>query len=71
MAKPKFIDTEVIREIRSMYGSNGCTQQQLAKSFGLSQSTICKIVNNYIHKTNTNITMSGEAQVKVGYNHGD
>jgi len=70
MAKPKLVDHEAVQEIRFLYESGQCTQKQLADRFGLSQSTICKIVNNYIHKA-TNITMSGEAQVKVGYNHGN
>lgn len=71
MARPKQLPKETIEEIRKLYLYTDCTQHGLAKSFGVSQSTICKIVNNYIHKTVTNVVMGGEADVRIGYKHGD
>lgn len=71
MARPKQLSEDVIKEIRNLYRHTDCTQHGLAKSFGVSQSTICKIVNNYIHKTVTNVVMGGEADVRIGYKHGD
>lgn len=71
MARPKYIGKDVVHQIRELYNADEYTQQQLASSFKLSQSTICKIVNNYIHKDNTDLTLSGEAYVKVGYKHGN
>ena len=62
MAKPKNLDKSTVEEIRTLY-NEGQTQTRLAKKFKLSQSTICKIVNNYIHR-NANICMSGKASVK-------
>lgn len=61
----------MVNQIRELYHACEHTQQKLANRFGLSQSTICKIVNNYIHKDNTDLTLSGEASVKVGYKHGN
>jgi len=71
MAKPKSVSKDVVHQIRELYNADECTQQQLATRFELSQSTICKIVNNYIHKEDTDLTLSGEAYVKVGYKHGN
>ena len=71
MARPKQLNEETIKEIRRLYLDSSFTQHQLATSFGVSQSTICKIVNNYIHKNITNVVMGGEADVRIGYKHGD
>jgi DNA-binding transcriptional regulator LsrR (DeoR family) len=71
MARPKQLSKDTIEEIRSLYCHTDCTQHDLSKSFGVSQSTICKIVNNYIHKNITNVVMGGEADVRIGYKHGD
>jgi len=70
MARPKQVDKQLVEKIRVSYSNGDITQQELAKSFGLSQSTICKIINNYIHRY-SNITFSGEADVKIGYKHGN
>lgn len=70
MARPKSLNKDVVYQIRELYNADEHTQQQLANLFEISQSTICKIVNNYIHKDNTDLTLSGEACVKVGYKHG-
>jgi response regulator of citrate/malate metabolism len=69
MAKPKGLDKEVVAQIRELYNSDKHTQQELAAMFNLSQSTICKIINNYIHR-DTSILMGGEASVRIGYKHG-
>ena len=68
---PKHLETKVIQEIRHLYETDKHTQKELAKQFSLSQSTICKIVNNYIHKNVPMLSVGGTAGVKVGYNHGD
>jgi DNA-binding transcriptional regulator LsrR (DeoR family) len=70
MARPKQVDKQLVEQIRTTYSSGDVTQQELAKRFGLSQSTICKIINNYIHRYNS-LNFSGEAEVRVGYKHGN
>lgn len=70
MAKPKQVEKQLVEQIRSDYSSGNITQQCLAAKFGLSQSTICKIINNYIHRYSS-ITFSGKAEVRVGYKHGN
>lgn len=67
MAKPKFLDKDTVNRIRDLYATEEYTQEYLAKKYSISQSTICKIVNNYTHKTNTNMSLSGDAIVKTGY----
>ena len=71
MARPKQLNEVTINEIRRLYLETNCTQQQLARSFGVSQGLICKIVNNYIHKNITSFVMGGEADVRIGYKHGN
>ena len=73
MAKPKGLTEKTVHKIRAIYAKGQITQQLLAKKFGVSQSTICKIVNNYIHKSDTNVVMGGAADVKyrVEYKYGD
>jgi len=68
MAKPKGTTKEMIHQIRSLYAGGKWTQHKLAKRFKLSQSTICKIINNYIHRDD--VVLTGKAEVKVGYRHG-
>ena len=67
MAKPKSLNNEVVCEIRKLYESGECTQNALSEMFGVSQSTICKIINHYIHKKYVDVAMTGEANVKMGY----
>ena len=71
MAKPKFINKDIVDEIREKYFSEKYTQKQLADKFNLSQSTICKIINNYIHKKNIDIFLNGKASIKIGYKYGN
>lgn len=71
MARPKNIDKQIVEDIRDLYRLGEHTQQELSRIFNLSQSTICKIINNNIHKYNSNITFSGEARVRVGYRYGN
>jgi predicted XRE-type DNA-binding protein len=71
MASPKFLDGEIVCQIRKLYATDEYTQEQLAERFEVSQSTICKIVNHYIHKKQVDVAMTGEANVKMGYKYGD
>lgn len=70
---PKHIPVKTIQQIRSLYESEQLTQQQLAAKFNLSQSTVCKIINNYIHKNIPALKISGNADVKfkAHYHHGN
>lgn len=70
MARPKQVDKQLVQQIRNDYSVGDVTQQELAKRFGLSQSTICKIINNYIHRYSS-IKFSGEAEVRLGYKYGN
>lgn len=70
MAKPKQLSEELVQRIRTLYNNENYTQKKLANEFSLSQSTICKIVNKYIHRY-SNIIFSGEANVKLGYKYGN
>ena len=73
MAKPKNISKQTVEEIRNLY-NEGKTQKFLAEQFKLSQSTICKIVNNYIHRT-ADVCVSGKANtryiIKKSYKYGN
>lgn len=71
MAKPKFLSEQLIKDIRFSYFDNKCTQKQISDFYGISQSTISKIVNNHIHKPPIGLTLSGEAETKVGYKYGN
>lgn len=68
---PKNLTSDTIKEIRCLYSKGDYTQKKLADLFEISQSTVCKIINNEIHKQSSEIKISGEAKVKVGYQHGD
>lgn len=70
MARPKQVDKQLVEQIRTTYSDGNITQQELAKRFGLSQSTVCKIINNYIHRYSS-INFSGKAEVRIGYKHGN
>jgi DNA-binding transcriptional regulator LsrR (DeoR family) len=70
MARPKHVDKTLVQTIREIYSNGEKTQHELAEQFGLSQSTICKIINNNIHRY-SNITVSGRAEVRVGYKYGN
>tara|TARA_Y100000034_G_scaffold8039_1_gene8775 strand:- start:55 stop:378 length:324 start_codon:yes stop_codon:yes gene_type:complete len=54
------------QEIRKMAGDY--TQKQLAELFEVSQPTIHKILNNVVYKSG-GPKVTGEADVKVGYNY--
>ena len=71
MAKPKGLSDKKVIRIRELYSTGEHTQQQLAVKFKVSQSTICKIVNNYIHRHVPNIEMGGGAKVKLVIEYGD
>jgi DNA-binding transcriptional regulator LsrR (DeoR family) len=69
MAKPKQLSEEVINEVRGLYARGEMTQTQIAKMYEISQGLVSKIVNNYIHKSNVGLQISGAAECKVGYNY--
>lgn len=69
MAKPIGMKPEIVKWIRDLYAKGKYTQQQLANTFGVSQSTICKIINNDIHRR-SGLKLTGQADTKVGYKHG-
>lgn len=71
MAKPKNPDFQTVITIRRLYESGELTQAMLGERFGLSQSTISKIINNDTHGDIFAIRFGGEALVKVGYKHGN
>ena len=71
MARPKRLNDKTVARIRDAYGKGKHTQQALADKFHVSQSTICKIVNNYIHKSSPNLAMGGAAKVKLVIEYGD
>lgn len=64
---PKRMTKEKVKEIRNLYFSGNCTQKDLSLMYDISQSQICKIVNNISHKPDKSITISGEATVRIGY----
>lgn len=71
MAKPKQLDWVVVRRIRQQYASGEKTQTELADEFQISQSTVCKIVNNYIHKQSEYLEVCGSADVRLGLKYGN
>ncbi len=71
MARPKGLNDKTVARIRDTYNKGKHTQQALADKFHVSQSTICKIVNNYIHKSNADFVMGGAAKVKLVIEYGD
>ena len=56
---PKNIEPKIIQKIRNLYEAGNHTQANLAAKYNLSQSTICKIVNNYIHKDSAKVKRHG------------
>jgi DNA-binding transcriptional regulator LsrR (DeoR family) len=70
---PKNLNIKTIQDIRFLYEYGQLTQQQIATKFNLSQSTVCKIINNNIHKNTSTIKISGDASVKLksGYKYGN
>jgi response regulator of citrate/malate metabolism len=72
MARPKGLNNKTVARIRDNYNKGRFTQQELADKFKVSQSTICKIVNNYIHKSDdSDFIMGGAAKVKLVIEYGD
>jgi DNA-binding XRE family transcriptional regulator len=70
MARPKGIGKQVAQEVRELYAQDRYTQAELARLFGVSQSTICKIINNYIYKA-PGLKLGGEASIRVGIKYGN
>lgn len=68
---PKNLPDETVNSIRSLYSTGDYTQKELADRFHVSQSLVCKIVNNQIHRHAFGLTIRGEAVYRLGYRHGD
>ena len=66
MARPKDLPKDIIVKIRQLYGNNNITQTELTLQFGVSQSTICKIINHDIHKKAECLQLCGAAAVRLG-----
>lgn len=64
---PKRLTDEQVVEIRILYSTEEYTQKQLAEMFKVSQSLVCKIVNNLAHRQAPGLKVSGEAVVRLGY----
>jgi hypothetical protein len=71
MARRLNLDKKVVMEIRNLYNGGEVTQVGLALRFGISQSTVCKIVNNYIHRNHDCVALCGSADVKLGLKYGN
>lgn len=70
MARPKGFGRETAQKVRELYRSDRYTQSELANLFGVSQSTICKIINNYIHQV-PGLKLGGQASIRLGVRYGD
>lgn len=66
---PKRLTYLEAHEIRVLYSKGEYTQTQLAQKFEVSQSMVCKIINNQAHKQAAHINVGGEAGVKLGFNY--
>lgn len=62
------LNFSIAQEIRKIYGYGDHTQKEIAELFKVSQPTIHKIINNLAYKT-IGPKVTGEANVKVGYNY--
>jgi DNA-binding transcriptional regulator LsrR (DeoR family) len=71
MARPKQLHPNVVRKIRQVYALGEETQAEIAERFQISQSTVCKIINNCIHKQLDHLEICGSAEVKVGLKYGN
>lgn len=67
MAAPKNIDEKIVQEIRQLYETNLHTQAELAEQFGLTQSTVSKIVKYKIHKKDVSLTLKSDTKVHYIY----
>lgn len=65
------VDDQTVGEIRLLYRRKQYTQKELADKYNVSQSLISKIVNDLVHRNVTNFVIGGEADVKMGYKHGN
>ena len=65
------VDDQAVAEIRLLYQRREYTQTELADKYDVSQSLISKIVNDLVHRNVTNFVIGGEADVKMGYKHGN
>ena len=70
MVRLKNTNKYIVQKIRLLYFEENMTQKNIAIQFNLSQSTICKIVNNNIHKYHS-VNISGNSDIKIGYKYGN
>lgn len=66
---PKRLGIEEATKIRILYNTGLHTQKMIAEMFEVSQSLVCKIVNNQVHKADSKI--GGQAVVRIGLKYGD
>lgn len=57
----KHLTPEIVEQIRSQPHR---TQQSIAEEYGVSQSLICKIINNHLHKPRASFSFGGSAAVR-------
>lgn len=62
------LNFDIAQDIRRIHNKEKYTQSELADLFDVSQPTIHKVLNNMIYKLN-GPKVTGEADVKVGYNY--
>lgn len=61
---PKFLNKNIIKEIKIKYIFDNYKQKDLASLFGISQSLVSKIVNNLSHPKCSDLVLDGKALVK-------
>lgn len=66
---PKYLSQEKIQEIKNYYKNNK-KQKEIAEQFGVTQSTISKIINNHYRKS-SNINLTGQAKVRMDFKNGN
>ena len=57
------LDYSEALKIRELYFNNDYTQSKIADIFGVSQSTVNKVINNVVYKEG--ISLSGNAEVRI------
>jgi transposase len=68
--KPPRLSKDQAYVIRHEY-NHGITMQKLSEKYGVSISTICRVVNHETKIYKPDVCIGGSAEVKVGYNYGN
>lgn len=68
-ARVRKLDSEVAKEMRSLYATDRYTQARLGEMFGVSQSMVARVVNNKAYPERALGFIGGSADVQVGYRH--